>query len=130
MVVSTGAGLLTDDYARLAIDVLDMLDLAKRRHGAVTALLGHGIGPISNAALLRRAGEVLPTVDLITLREEVVGRPLLLSLGVEPDRIATTGDDALELAFRVEPAPTTHRTRLGFNLRLARYFASTGARPT
>jgi colanic acid/amylovoran biosynthesis protein len=63
---------------------------------------------------------VLPTVDLITLREKVVGRPLLLSLGVEPDRIATTGDDALELAFRVEPAPTPG-TRLGFNLRLARY---------
>ena len=119
LVVSTGAGAFTDHFASLAIDILDLLELAKR-NGAVTALLGHGIGPITNRALLRRGAEVLPLVDLITIRERVLGRPLLASLGVPLDRVVTTGDDAVELAYRAGP-PAEPGRFLGFNLRVARY---------
>jgi colanic acid/amylovoran biosynthesis protein len=120
VVVSTGAGAFNDHFAPLAINILDLLDLAKRRYGAITALLGHGVGPICEPSLVRRAREVLPTVDLITLRESLFGEPLLLALGVNADRIITTGDDAVELAYRATPPPEEGRC-IGFGLRIARY---------
>jgi polysaccharide pyruvyl transferase WcaK-like protein len=119
IILSTGAGALTDHFAPLAIAVLDLLEAGKRG-GAVTALLGHGIGPITDRRLLQRASAVLPTVDLITIRERLVGAPLLESAGVDPRRIATTGDDAIELAYRASRNAAPGR-RLGLNLRVARY---------
>jgi Polysaccharide pyruvyl transferase len=118
LVVSTGAGAFNDHFATRALEILDLLELAKR-HGAATALLGHGFGPLTDARLLQRARDVLPTLDLITLRERVAGEPLLAALGVPGDRMLTTGDDAVELGYRAR----TDRagTGLGFNLRLARY---------
>jgi colanic acid/amylovoran biosynthesis protein len=119
VVVSTGAGALTDAFAPLALSILDLLAMAKR-NGAVTALLGHGLGPIDDRALLRRAREVVPSIDLITLREGRAGLPLLESLGVAPARVFVTGDDAVELAHRRarDGAPGQG---LGVNLRVARY---------
>jgi polysaccharide pyruvyl transferase WcaK-like protein len=119
VVVSTGAGALNDAFAPLALSILDLLATAKR-NGAVTALLGHGLGPIEDRTLLRRAQEVLPSIDLITLREGRAGLPLLESLGVAPARIVVTGDDAVELAYRkaLDSAPGRG---LGVNLRVARY---------
>lgn len=119
LVVSTGAGALTDAFAPLALSILDLLETAKR-NGAVTALLGHGVGPIENRALLRRAREVLPSIDLITLREGRAGLPLLQSLGVAPARVFVTGDDAVELAHRRAGEGAAGRG-LGVNLRVARY---------
>ena len=117
--VSSGAGAFNDEFASLAISILDLLQMAKEA-GAVTAVLGHGVGPITEPALLRRAREVLPGIDLLTLREGVGGKPLLASLGVHSDRMLVTGDDAVELAYeaRREDAAASH---LGFNLRMARY---------
>ena len=118
LVVSTGAGAFNDHFATRALEILDLLELAKRQ-GAATALLGHGFGPLTNETLLRRARDVLPTLDLITLRERAAGEPLLAALGVPADRMLTTGDDAVELGYRAR----TNRpgTCVGFNLRLARY---------
>jgi polysaccharide pyruvyl transferase WcaK-like protein len=119
VVVSTGAGALTDAFAPLALSVLDLLETA-RRNGAVTALLGHGVGPIDDRMLLDRARAVLPSIDLITLREGRAGLPLLESLGVPPSRILVTGDDAVELAYRRAGDGALGRG-LGVNLRVARY---------
>lgn len=119
VVVSTGAGALTDAFAPLALSILDLLETAKRR-GAVAALLGHGVGPIEDRVLLRRAQAVLPSLDLITLREGRAGLPLLESLGVPPSRILVTGDDAVELAHR-RAADGVLGRGLGVNLRVARY---------
>jgi polysaccharide pyruvyl transferase WcaK-like protein len=119
LVLSTGAGAITDAFASLAITILDLLAMAKRR-GATTALLGHGVGPIRDRVLLERAREVLPQIDLIALREGKLGVPLLASLGVDRDRAVVTGDDAVELAYRNAPARPAGRA-LGFNVRIARY---------
>jgi polysaccharide pyruvyl transferase WcaK-like protein len=120
LVVSTGAGALTDTFAPLALAVLDLLEGAKQS-GAVAALLGHGIGPLTDRALVERARAVLPELDLISIREQSLGGPLLESLGVQPDRVVSTGDDAIELAYRARRRDATEARRLGFNLRIARY---------
>ena len=118
IVVSSGAGAFNDEFASLAISILDLLRMAGQA-GAVTAVLGHGVGPITDPMLLRRARQVLPHVDLVTLRERVAGRPLLASFGVPEDRILVTGDDAVELAY--EAQSDGDAGYLGFNLRMARY---------
>jgi polysaccharide pyruvyl transferase WcaK-like protein len=120
LVVSTGAGALTDTFAPLALAVLDLLEGAKQ-NGAVAALLGHGIGPLTDRALVKRARAVLPGLDLISIREQSLGGPLLESLGVQPDRVVVTGDDAIELAYRARRRDAPQARRLGFNLRIARY---------
>jgi colanic acid/amylovoran biosynthesis protein len=117
IVVSSGAGAFNDEFASLAISILDLLQMAKET-GAVTAALGHGIGPITDPGLLRRAREVLPSVDLVTLRERLLGQPLLASFGVPADRVLVTGDDAVELAYGATRGVAGH---LGLNLRMARY---------
>jgi colanic acid/amylovoran biosynthesis protein len=119
LVVSTGAGAFTDHFAPLAMTILDLFDGGKRR-GAITAALGQGIGPITDRRLLQRASEVLPSLDLISIRERRYGETLLENLGVHPDRIMTTGDDAIEIAYR-ERRDSPMGRRLGFNLRIARY---------
>jgi polysaccharide pyruvyl transferase WcaK-like protein len=119
LVVSTGAGAFTDHFAPLALTILELFDGSKRR-GAITAALGQGIGPITDRQLLQRASEVLPSLDLITIRERRHGEMLLEDLGVHPDRIVTTGDDAIEIAYR-EGQDSPAGRRLGFNLRIARY---------
>jgi polysaccharide pyruvyl transferase WcaK-like protein len=118
IVVSSGAGAFNDEFASLAVSILDLLRMAGQA-GAVTAVLGHGVGPITDTALLRRARQVLPQVDLITVRERVAGLPLLASLGVTDDRVLVTGDDAVELAYEARSAGAGGY--LGFNLRMARY---------
>jgi colanic acid/amylovoran biosynthesis protein len=82
-------------------------------------MMGQGVGPMTDAGVLRRAREVLPSVDLIGLRERVSGVPLLRELGVPPARMLVTGDDALELALDRPVAPADDI--LGLNLRRARY---------
>jgi colanic acid/amylovoran biosynthesis protein len=81
--------------------------------------MGQGIGPIHDPDLLEKARVVLPRASLISLREETVARPLLLQLGVAPERIAVTGDDSLELAYR-HRAPALG-SEIGVNLRAADY---------
>ena len=124
LVVVNGAGIITDAFLEGALGVLATLDLAVRR-GIPTALLGHGLGPIADPTLRQRAGEVLPLVNLIGVRESQTSVPLLSSLGVNPGRVVVTGDDAVELAFsalhaRTAPAPRDTRT-IGVNVRVASY---------
>ena len=66
---------------------------------------------------------MLGEVDLIALREERAARPLLHRLGVDPRRIVTTGDDAIELASGCAPAGLGRD--LGVNLRISDYAAIT-----
>jgi colanic acid/amylovoran biosynthesis protein len=117
-VVITGMGGLTDVFRRTALGFLDTLDLAIQR-GVPTAMFGQGIGPIDALDLFARAKEVLPMVNLISLREGRASLPLLKSLGVLPERIRVTGDDAIEFAY----VSRTERLGrgLGVNLRVAKY---------
>jgi colanic acid/amylovoran biosynthesis protein len=117
--VVVGAGLLTDAFASAALTVLELLEAVGRR-GAATAMMGQGIGPLTDPALLSAGRRVLPSLGLICLREERAGRPILRSLGVPEERVFTTGDDAIELALESR-RDDGNRSGLGLSLRVARY---------
>jgi polysaccharide pyruvyl transferase WcaK-like protein len=118
LVVKAGAGALTDAFAWHAYEALETLALGQRA-GAVTALVGQGIGPIDDPALRRRAAEVLAQANLVALRDGAASRVLVDTMGVAGDRIAITGDDALALVVG-RPSPAG-RDGLGINLRCAGY---------
>jgi colanic acid/amylovoran biosynthesis protein len=118
VLVVTGAGALNDEYAGLAVTILDLVDGFARRR-APTAMMGQGIGPLTHPRLVRRCREVLRRVDVIGLRERLMGPAILERAGVEPQRYIVTGDDALEFAHRLPVVPK--ESVLGVNLRRARY---------
>lgn len=124
LVVGTGAGVFTDAFVDNAMGVLATLEFALKRN-VPTALMGHGLGPVSDVALKRRMARVLPRLALMTLREQRESIPLIGSLGVAPDRVAVTGDDAIELANR-----HTHPQlgdAIGVNVRVAGYAGVTAS---
>jgi colanic acid/amylovoran biosynthesis protein len=124
LVVVSGAGVITDAFLKNALGVLATLELAGHR-GIPTAMFGQGLGPITSGELRSRAAQVLPSVRLIAIRERLASLPLLASLGVSPDRVIVTGDDAIELALRAPAAEAAfggavHRD-IGVNVRVAPY---------
>jgi colanic acid/amylovoran biosynthesis protein len=125
LLVVSGAGALTDPFAQYAMTVLDLLDAVTVK-ATPTAMFGQGIGPMRDPGLVERCRAVLPRVDLIALREDRAGRQILRSLGVAEERIVTTGDDAVELAFRARAEPPCGHG-LGVSLRVARYANFDGA---
>jgi len=118
LMVVGGMGGITDAFEEYAFELLDTLGPAIQR-GTPTAMFGQGIGPLQNPKLKARAKEILPQIAFIALREGRAGSPLLVSLGVAPDRILTTGDDAIELAYQLRPELLG--TGIGVNLRLGWY---------
>jgi colanic acid/amylovoran biosynthesis protein len=127
LVVVNGAGILTDAFPENAHGILSTLGLAARRN-IPTAMFGQGIGPIDNPDLRRHAAEVLPSVQLIAVRERRASVPLLTSLGVSSANVVVTGDDAIELAFpkaRSDDASVAAPRKIGINVRIAPY-ASVG----
>jgi len=124
LVVVSGAGVVTDAFSDNALGVLATLGMAIER-GIPTAMFGQGLGPIVGVELRSRAANVLPHVRLIAVRERLSSVPLLLSLGVSPDRILVTGDDAIEMAMVTQLANSeeSERTNLkiGVNIRVAPY---------
>jgi len=124
LVVVNGAGVITDPFRENALGILTTLDLATRR-GIPTALVGQGLGPIDDPVLWARAAEVLPRVTLIGVRESQTSVPLLSSLGVHPDTVVVTGDDAVELAFSARGARNCAVAgavpKIGVNVRVASY---------
>ncbi len=118
LVIATGGGYLTDVFKGYACRVLDTIQLAID-HGKPTALLGQGIGPVSDRLLEQKMCRTLPNVDLISLREQRKGLPILLQQGVKRSRIIVTGDDAIEFAYQVQTS--TLGDRLGLNFRMASY---------
>jgi colanic acid/amylovoran biosynthesis protein len=96
--VVAGQGTLADAAGDHARSVLATADLALAA-GVPVFLFGQGIGPLTEAALRREAGAVLPRARLVALRAEGKGAPLARELGVPPERLVMTGDDAVELAY-------------------------------
>jgi polysaccharide pyruvyl transferase WcaK-like protein len=122
LLVVGGAGGVADHFGDYANLVLLALQCARRR-GIPTAIMSHGFGPLTTPHLRAKAAAVLPKVDTIALREARASRPLLISLGVGLDRVVTTGDDAIELAYEARPAVLGRA--VGINLRLARAAGAT-----
>jgi polysaccharide pyruvyl transferase WcaK-like protein len=122
LLVIGGAGGVADPFNDYSNLVLLALQVARRR-GIPTAIMGHGFGPLAAPSLRAKAAAVLPSVDTIAVREALASRPLLAELGVPLDRVVTTGDDAIELAYDERPAAIGHA--VGINLRLARSAGAT-----
>lgn len=118
LVLATGGGIFTDAFAENALAVLNTLEFAQDQ-GRRTALMGQGMGPVSDPMLKRRMAEVLPRVELVAVRERLESVHLLHSLGVAPDRIVVTGDDAIEIAYR--GAREELGDSIGVNVRIAGY---------
>ena len=118
LVVAFGGGYMTDVDPDQTARTLTLLEHAADR-GIPTAMLGQGLGPLEDAQLVARARQVLPTVALFGLREALVGPELLMGLGVEPERVVVTGDDAVALGL--QEARDDWGSGLGVCLRNAPY---------
>jgi polysaccharide pyruvyl transferase WcaK-like protein len=118
LVVTSGAGFVTDSFRTRAVPILDTLRLAQHRR-IPTAMLSQGFGPLSDPRLRRKAALVLPQLDLIGVREGGNSMPLLDALGVRRSRVLQTGDDSIEIAHQARA--TTLGSAIGVNLRVAPY---------
>jgi polysaccharide pyruvyl transferase WcaK-like protein len=124
MLVVSGGGFLNDVFPGQAWPVFERLRAAIESRTPF-ALMGQGLGPLRDPALVAIAKSVLPHAELIAVRELVYSLPLLLELGVSRDRIVVTGDDAIEPAYRARSE--TQGTNIGVNLRIADYAGTTRA---
>ncbi|HEX8508455.1 MAG TPA: polysaccharide pyruvyl transferase family protein [Propionibacteriaceae bacterium] len=124
LVLALGGGYLTDQDLSQATRVLNLLEHAHET-GTRTAMIGQGLGPIDDPALATRASQVLPLVDFVALRERRKGPELLEGLGVSPERVTVTGDDAIELAYALRRPDLG--SDIGVCLRVAGYSPVSGA---
>jgi polysaccharide pyruvyl transferase WcaK-like protein len=111
-----GAGGFYDGCQAWNLDVLDILEAGIQRHVPVV-MLGQGFGPLKDPLVLKRAAEVLPSVNLITLRGSPGSLDILRSLGVNESSVQTTGDEAVELAYEARIEEGGYG--LGINIRFA-----------
>jgi polysaccharide pyruvyl transferase WcaK-like protein len=123
LLVVSGGGFLTDVFPGQAWPVFERLRAAIESQ-IPFALMGQGIGPLCDAALVTAAKTVLPRARLIAVRESLYSVPLLLDLGVSLENIVVTGDDAIEPAYRVRREKMG--SNLGVNVRIADYAGTTG----
>jgi len=120
LMVVSGMGGVTETFRAYAFGLFDRIESALEA-GIPVAMMGQGIGPLRDPELRARAAEVLSGVSLICLREGRASPSILTSLGIPPERILVTGDDAVEIAFLRRPERLGNS--LGVNLRVARYSA-------
>jgi len=119
LVAVSGGGSFTDAFARSTLAVLEVAALAKRA-GVPVAMMGQAFGPATDTALLAAGRDVLPSLDQIGVRESEESLRLLVELGVDPNRVVVTGDDALEPAFAAR-REAIDQEGIGVNLRVAGY---------
>ena len=118
LVLAIGGGYLTDVDPYQTERTLGVLAAAVEA-GVPAALVGQGLGPLTDPLLVAHAARVLPQVDLIGLREGRRGPALLDRIGVPPERVVVTGDDAIEVAAS---ARSPHLGKaIGVCLRVAEY---------
>ena len=118
LVLATGGGYFSNDFAEHAWSVLDTLE-AGMRAGKPTAILSCGFEPVSVPALTAKMLAVLPRLDLIACREDRQSPNVLLSHGVSPLRIVSAGDEAIDLALRLRAFHPGQN--FGVSLRIADY---------
>jgi polysaccharide pyruvyl transferase WcaK-like protein len=124
LLLLSGGGYLTDVFPGQAWSALERLEAAVSE-GVPFALLGHGIGPLRDPAIMDSAARLLPRAQLISVRERRVALSTLMQLGVAPERIVVTGDDSVEAAYR-RRLPNIG-SRIGVTLRVADYAGMTAA---
>jgi polysaccharide pyruvyl transferase WcaK-like protein len=118
LIVAAGAGNVADAFAAHAVCSLLMMHRA-RQIGIPVVMLGQGLGPVAGRQLLAVMREVMPQLNLLAVRDRAVSLALAKSVGVLPERLVVTGDDAIAPAFLARPSCLG--TMLGVNLRVAPY---------
>jgi len=118
LVIVTGGGYITDEFKSDTTPRLDTLRLANKL-GKPVVLFGQGLGPFNDKKFYNKVQAVLSQVQLIAVREQRIGVPLLESFKVSQDRIFVTGDDAIELAYNSRCSDLGGG--IGVNLRIASY---------
>ena len=124
LLLVTGRGGTTDAFLEESLELLDEVEAALDQ-GVPVAMVGQGFGPMRDERLVARATTVLPRASLVAVRERRLAVPLLEALGVPADRVAVTGDDAVEAAWSARPAAPAE-SGIGLSLRVATY-AGVGA---
>ena len=117
MIVSGGA-YFTDVFPGQAWSSLERIRAADSL-GIPFALVGQGLGPLTDPAIKRAMAELFPRARLIAVRERTESLALLGELGVNDQRIFITGDDAVEDAWRGRVVELG--SSIGVNLRVASY---------
>lgn len=122
LIVATGGGYVNDTFLEHSSQLFDVLLLAQN-FGVATAMVGQGLGPLSNKLLLKQFKRVLLNLELISMREgkyspEVLNTSLAKNNVAIPKRL-TTGDDAIEKAFKLRSEKLG--IELGLNIRNANY---------
>lgn len=114
--VVSGAATINDKARTHARVVLATIEMALHR-GIPVALFSQGLGPMNDPELVAEARRLLSRVTLIAVRENLFGPALLKLLGVSPQRVLVTGDDAIEMAYAERR--DTVGNGIGVNLRVA-----------
>lgn len=120
LLLLTGGGYLTDAFPQVADRVLETTRLATRL-GVPVAMMGQGLGPLVSPILQKKFQQSMAGTILLALREDRQATPLLRSMNVPLDRVVTTGDDAIELAYRDDASAGPLGKGIGVNLRLSDY---------
>jgi colanic acid/amylovoran biosynthesis protein len=98
LVVTSGlAGIRTSEWHPVST-----LEMAVRR-GKPTAMFSLGLSSAYDPGCLKRIQALLPRVNLVALREKLVGPKLLAAHDIRPKAMTITGDDAVGLAFEARP---------------------------
>jgi polysaccharide pyruvyl transferase WcaK-like protein len=122
LVVAPGGGYFNDTFASGSHSIFMALLLASGS-GKAVGLVGQGLGPVTDRALIRLGRTLFPRLSFLGLREGRASLKLAESMGADSSRTVVTGDDALELGYTQRKE--TLGSKIGFNFRLASYSQTT-----
>ncbi len=122
LVVGPGGGYFNDSFASGCQSIFMALLLASGS-GKPVGLVGQGLGPARDGAVLRLGRTLFPRLSFLGLREGRAGLRLAENIGADAARIFVTGDDAIELGY--QSRKDRLGSKIGFNFRLAAYSGTT-----
>ena len=118
LLVIAGCGGFADSCRAWNLYALGLIEAALAHHKKV-ALFGQGLGPLADGEVLGRMRKVLPRVSMLASRGTDGAEMLAAQLGIPKSVFATTGDDAVEAAYRFRSQSPGNA--IGVNLRIAPY---------
>lgn len=120
LVLATGGGYVNDTFSSHASNLFDVLLLAQHYH-IPTAMLGQGLGPLSDKDLAKKFKRLVSHLQLLSLREGAFSPKLLESLSAPNNgrAVIISGDDAVEKSYTARAQQIG--TKIGLNIRNASY---------
>ena len=122
LVVAPGGGYVNDEFADGSHNTFMPLLLASGA-GKPVGMVGQGLGPVTNRALIRLGRTLFPRLSFLGLREGRASLKVAETMGADASRTFVTGDDALELGY--ENRKDALGSQIGFNFRVADYSETT-----